>query len=435
MGMPLLDSRFAPREELACGNSTAPLGDDGRFGELTLLLPDGRRHRLRGRVTVGIAADNDVVIDDGHASRRHCVIDTVDGRVVVRDLASTNGTWLDNVRVSHAELRPGAMLTVGWARLRVLRDGDTQSEILGSSPAIEALRAKIARVATLRLPVLVLGETGTGKELVARALHDQSGRRGPFVPVNCGSIPRDLIESELFGHARGAFTGAHAPRRGLFEEADGGTLFLDEIGELPEALQTRLLRVLETGVVRPVGGTRDVHVLARIVAATHVDLEQAVENGSFRRDVYYRLEGETIATPPLRERLGDIPILAEHILADHHAQGQRVRLSPEAVALLQSHAWPGNVRELANVLRRAAALGGAVLGPSDLRLQHVRAERSGSSLFEMERQIIMAALERHHGNQRATAAALKMPRSSLNDRLRRYGIKPASRRGGQQPAE
>jgi DNA-binding NtrC family response regulator len=301
--------------------------------------------------------------------------------------------------------------------------------ILGDSVAMEQLRREVTRLASAPLPVLIQGETGTGKELVARALHDQSGRRGQFVPVNCGSIPRDLIESELFGHERGAFTGANSRRRGLFQEADAGTLFLDEIGELPELLQTRLLRALENGVVRPVGAARDVHVHVRVVAATHVNLERAVDCGRFRSDLYYRLEGARLITPPLRARPEDIPMLAQQILDEQRALGFRCRLSTAAMVALQAHSWPGNVRELKNVLRRAAALGGAVLEPQDLTLDVARrpddAERvdiGGRTLQEIERDVLVRTLRRCQGNQRAAAAELGMARSSLNDKLRKYGV-------------
>jgi DNA-binding NtrC family response regulator len=434
MRAPLLDACFAPRELLAVGDSTAPVNDDGRFGKLMLILGDGRRVSLRRAVTIGTARDNDLQIEDDHASRRHCVIEPHERRVVVRDLESTNGTLLNGVRVSQAELRPGTLLTLGSTRLRVMRDDAMEVSILGNSQPIVQLRQEVTRLASAPLPVLIQGETGTGKELVARALHDQSGRRGQFVPVNCGSIPRELIESELFGHERGAFTGASARRRGLFQEADAGTLFLDEIGELPELLQTRLLRALETGVVRPVGAMRDVHVHVRVVAATHVDLERAVETSRFRRDLYYRLEGARLTTPPLRTRREDIPLLAQQMLDEQLALGFRCKLSPAAMEALQEHTWPGNVRELKNVLRRAATLGGAVLEPQDLMLDIARrrpgdperVEIGGRTYQEIERDILVRTLRRCQGNQRAAAAELDMARSSLNDKLRRYGVDPAS---------
>jgi DNA-binding NtrC family response regulator len=292
------------------------------------------------------------------------------------------------------------------------------------------------------LPVLICGETGTGKELVARALHDQSGRRGEFVPVNCGSIPKELVETELFGHERGAFTGAGTRKAGLFQQADGGTLFLDEIGELPDVLQTRLLRALENGVVRPVGATREALVNVRVVAATHVDLEKAVADGRFRRDLYYRLAAAIITTPPLRARRSDIPLLVDRILRDEAGGSGQCRLSAAAMGAVMEHTWPGNVRELKNVLRRATALGGGrVIEPADLKLAPLPPSAQGEGLddeeqlrligqtFEqIEREVLLRTLKRCSGNQRAASEALGIPRSTLNDKLRRYGVETGSRR-------
>jgi len=316
-------------------------------------------------------------------------------------------------------------------------DERMDAAIVGESSAMLKLRLDIARLATVPLPVLIHGETGTGKELVARALHDQSGRRGCFVPVNCGSIPKDLIESELFGHERGAFTGANARRDGLFQEADGGTLFLDEIGELPDALQTRLLRALESGVVRPVGATREATVNVRVVAATHVDLEQAIKDGQFRRDLYYRLAAAVITTPTLRARRSDIPLLVERILQAEAALGQRCQLSGAAMATLMEYPWPGNVRELKNVLQRAAALGGATLEPDDLAIptgsaaaaddeEQVRIQ--GQTFEQIEREVLLRTVKRCGGNQRQASQALGIPKSTLNDKLKRYARKPAAGR-------
>jgi DNA-binding NtrC family response regulator len=395
-----------------------------------VLTPDGQRRSVARELTIGSEPDNDICLtEDPCVSRRHCVIAPCEGRVVVRDLLSTNGTWVNGVRVPHAELRPGTVLTVGGTRLRVVMDERTDAAIVGESAAMQRLRSDIARLAAVPLPVLIHGETGTGKELVAKALHDQSGRRGQFVPVNCGSIPKELIESELFGHERGAFTGASARRNGLFQEADGGTLFLDEIGELPETLQTRLLRALENGVVRPVGATREAMVNVRVVAATHVDLERAVADGRFRRDLYYRLAAAVITTPPLRARRSDVPLLAERILQEEAAMGVRCQLSGTAMAALMEYPWPGNVRELKNVLRRAAALGGATLEPHDLTFGSTLAsvdddmvQIQGQTFEQIERQVLERTVRRCGGNQRAASEELRIPRSTLNDKLRRYGI-------------
>jgi DNA-binding NtrC family response regulator len=423
------DAQDAPREELKI--RTAPVDDDGRFGRLALIFADGKRVSLEHATVIGSGDDVDVRLDDPCVSRRHCVIEPTEERVIVRDLASTNGTLLNGVRVPTAELRPGLVLTLGATRLRIAMDTKIDAEIVGESAPMQRMRAEITRFAAVPLPVLIFGETGTGKELVARALHDQSGRRGHFVPVNCGSLPKELVESEMFGHERGAFTGAETRRKGFFQEADGGTLFLDEIGELPEALQTRLLRALESGVVRPVGATRESTVNVRVVAATHVDLERAAGEGRFRRDLLYRLNAATVHTPSLRSRRSDIPLLVERILQDEAALGHRCRLSADAMGALMEHTWPGNVRELKNVLRRAAAIGNCVLETEDLRLGELALGGSddlvaicGQTYVQIEREVLSRTVRRCNGNQRAASVELDMPRSTLNDKLRRYRIEP-----------
>jgi two-component system C4-dicarboxylate transport response regulator DctD len=333
--------------------------------------------------------------------------------------------------VPTAELRPGLVLTLGNTRLRVAMDTKVDAEIVGESAPMQKMRIEIGRLAAVPMPVLVLGETGTGKELVARALHDQSGRRGQFIAVNCGSLPKDLVESEMFGHERGAFTGADERRLGFFQAADNGTLFLDEIGELPELLQTRLLRVLESGVVRPVGATKETTVNVRVVAATHVDLERAAQLGEFRADLYFRLAAAKIDTPPLRSRRSDIPLLVDRVLQDEAALGHRCRVSTDAMGALMEHAWPGNVRELKNVLRRAAALGSGVIAPEDLQLGESwmggageLMALTGQTFEQLEKEILERAVRRCDGNQRAASLELDMPRSTLNDKLRRYRIDP-----------
>lgn len=434
MASPWTDAAFAPQQELR--SRTAPLADEGGFGRLVLLLPNGSRLPIVKSVVVGSAAGVDLQLDDPWVSRRHCVIEPREIGVVVRDLTSTNGTLVNGVRVSHAELRPGLVITIGSTRLRVVADAPPDASIVGESEPMRRLRAEIGRLAAAPLPVLILGETGTGKELVAQALHDQSGRRGHFVPVNCGSVPRELVESELFGHERGAFTGATTRRTGLFAEADEGTLFLDEIGELPTELQPRLLRVLENGLIRPVGAARERRVLVRVVAATHVNLERAVAAGRFRRDLLYRLNAAVIRTPPLRARRTDIPLLAARILHEEAAQGSPCQLSDAALDVLWRHAWPGNVRELKNVLRRAVALGGAVLEPHDFELDTPLSpdedddvlQIAGQTMEAIEREVLTRTVRRCGGNQRAASLELDMARSTLNDKLKRYGIAPVAPR-------
>jgi DNA-binding NtrC family response regulator len=309
--------------------------------------------------------------------------------------------------------------------------------LIGDSLAMQKLRRQIDRFGPTELSVIIFGESGTGKELVARALHEASGRRGELIAINCGALPRELVESELFGHERGAFTGAARRHLGCFGEADGGTLFLDEIGELPLELQPRLLRALENRAIRPVGAAREQPVDVRIIAATHRDLEQAALSGRFRADLYYRLCALEIVTPPLRERAEDIPLLVRHFLDDLCRRlGEKARraISDEELARLAAHPWPGNVRQLRHALLRAVHLGGFELRAADLLGSPRRSATApvavpmplgGQSFAEIERQVYLQALAQTGGSCRAAAELLKIPKSTLHDKLRRLGIKPA----------
>ncbi len=313
--------------------------------------------------------------------------------------------------------------------------------MVGQAPATVAMFEKLRRLAPEACPVLLLGETGTGKELSARALHDLSGR-GPWVAVNCAAISESLALSELFGHERGAFTGASGLHRGAFERADGGTLFLDEVGELSPSLQAKLLRVLETREVQRVGGDRCLRSSFRLVAATHRDLAREVRRGNFRQDLYYRIQVATVRLPALRERLDDLPALVEALL--RRDSGTGAALAPAALTRLRQHAWPGNVRELANVLQRARlnAAGGRV-EVADLELDATPEATAwgdgdgwaegpdlpygavrvlGRSLAEVERDALLLCLRAVGGSRAEAARRLGLPRQTLQDRLRRHGI-------------
>jgi two-component system nitrogen regulation response regulator GlnG len=335
--------------------------------------------------------------------------------------------------------------------------------ILGDDPHLRAVLARAALVARTSVPVLVTGESGTGKELLARALHELGpAPAGPFVAVNCGALPRELAESELFGHERGAFTGAGARRAGLFEEASGGTLVLDEIGELPLDLQPKLLRALETGRVRRVGGTGEVAVRVRVVAMTLRDLGREVARRTFREDLFYRLAGFHLALPTLRARRDDVPLLAASFLREIEREVGPRRFDASAVAALRAATWPGNVRELRNVVRRAAILTQGCITEADLELPPPApfrlgeeepgpvplAERpappisileparqpsqpgisgdtlrlEGLTFDEIERQVLGWALRRSAGSRRRAARALSMARSTLCDKVKRYGL-------------
>jgi two-component system response regulator HydG len=303
--------------------------------------------------------------------------------------------------------------------------------IVGRSAAMQEVLGRVERVAPSDATVLITGESGTGKELVARALHVVS-RRGerPFVPVNCAAITETLLESELFGHARGAFTGANRARRGLFEEANGGTLFIDEIGETSPGFQAKLLRALQDGEIRRVGESLPVQVDVRIIAATNQDLRRAIEERRFREDLYYRLAVVPIRIPPLRERREDVPLLAAHFL-QRFAQrtGAQKTLAPEAVARLVEHGWPGNVRELENVLEQAAALSpGAEIRAADVQIE-ARGTAAGEAVRTLaeavedaERSAIEAAISRARGDLGAVARALGVSATTLWRKMKRLGL-------------
>ena len=326
-------------------------------------------------------------------------------------------------------------------RARV-ESGDRVGGLLGRSEAMQEVFRTIRRVAGSRATVLVRGESGTGKELAARAIHELGPRaQGPFVAVNCAGIPDTLIESELFGHERGAFTDARERRIGRFEAASGGTLFLDEIGELAPPVQAKLLRALQERRVDRVGGSAPVEVDVRVIAATHRDLEQDVEAGRFRADLFYRINVVALVLPPLRERREDVRLLAGHFLARARAEAGRgpERIAPDALAALERYPWPGNARELANAIERAVALSErAVLEPDDLppgivsagRADELRLSvRSGEIGLEaaaagFEREILVEALERCGWNQTRAAEQLRITRRALKLKLDRYGLKP-----------
>jgi DNA-binding NtrC family response regulator len=295
------------------------------------------------------------------------------------------------------------------------------------------------RVTPTSIPVLIKGESGVGKELVARALHENGPRSAfPFLAENCGAIPENLFESTLFGHMRGAFTGADRPRVGLFEAGDRGTLFLDEVGELPLAMQSKLLRVLEDGLVRPLGGTKSRKVDVRVIAATNRDLEQMCEQGKFRTDLLYRLNVMTIQVPSLRERKEDIPLLVGHIVT-RYAEGRSVRVRADAMAVLQRYDWPGNVRQLENELRRALVLCRGEIVPADFSPQiggDAGTVASSVDRFDLrgqvnrlERELAVEALRETSGNQTKAASLLGMSRYGLLKMMKRLEIAKDEWRG------
>ncbi|MEZ4223706.1 MAG: sigma 54-interacting transcriptional regulator [Polyangiaceae bacterium] len=416
----------------------------------------GERITIRDRLRIGKAPDNDLVLPDDTVSRHHCELARGPDGVLVRDLDSTNHTRVGRTKVREATLQPGATLTVGDVDL-VLRSEPNRAQILpsespsfgdalGPSLAMRTVFGLLEHIAPTDAPVLLEGETGTGKDVLANAIHQRSLRgKEPFMVVDCGAVSYNLIESELFGHERGAFTGAVAQRLGAFETAGGGTVFLDEVGELPLDVQPKLLRVLEAGEFRRVGGNKVIKARARVVAATKRHLKEEVERGKFREDLYFRLAVVPITVPPLRQRREDIPALVQHFLESARRRdpaAAEVVVSQDTLAGLAAHDWPGNVRELRNVLDRALYVATAS-GARELRLVDLpvgasltrtgvsgpfeasKTYRELKSEFEaeFERAYVHWLLSRHGGNISAAAREAKMDRKYLTDLAKRHGLR------------
>ncbi len=392
-------------------------------------------------VRIGTSPANDVVVDDPHASRFHCEIRLTDEGYVLRDLGSTNGTRVGEVEVKEGVLLPGATVLIGDTSLRFLADEGRPEEIntstaekfgdvVGRSVRMREIFGVLERIAPTDLTVLLSGETGMGKDVMARALHERSARgKGPFVVFDCAAVAPTLIESELFGHVKGAFTGASSDSVGAFERADGGTLFLDEIGELSLELQPKLLRALEQRTVRPVGGQREVPVDVRIIAASHRNLERAVKQGVWRQDLFFRLSVVGIEVPPLRQRLEDLALIVDAILTQLQCT---LTVSPETLHILARYEWPGNVRELRNVVESAAALAdGPTLEPRHLVFFKPSRKEEGSlsgldlagkSLETIERAAIAQTLERCKGNKTHAAKVLGISTSTLYEKVKKYAL-------------
>src|SRR5262245_4284075 len=324
-----------------------------------------------------------------------------------------------------------------YHKLQQSRRADVFENMLGTSPQMHAVFDLIRKVAATNAPVLLLGESGTGKEMAAAAIHRCSARKdGPFVAINCNAIPENLLESELFGHEKGAFTGAHVQRKGLLETACGGTLFLDEVGELPPAIQVKLLRFLQEQRLQRVGGRQEIQVDTRLVAATNADLKELINNGKFREDLYFRLAVVTIRLLPLRERGEDVGFLAREFLQRYSDQDGRPKLvfAPDALRAMNSHSWPGNVRELQNRVKRGVIMaGGSRVTAKDLELQRDKGVVASSATTlkkareQVEREMIQQALKRHAGRITAAAVDLGVSRPTLYELMEKLGI--AKKRG------
>jgi DNA-binding NtrC family response regulator len=395
-------------------------------------------------LTVGTAEGNDVLVTDPTVSRYHLELTRRPDGVQVIDAGSSNGTFIGAVRVERALVPTGTLLRLGKTTLRI-GDGHAATAPLHRSEALAGLRARtpimrrllhsIERAAQSDAAVLLVGESGTGKEVIARALHELGPRaREPFVTVDCGALAPTLVASELFGHERGAFTGADRQHVGAFERAGGGTLFLDEIGELPAALQANLLGVLERRRFRRLGGKQEISVDVRVVSATHRDLRAEVNAGSFRLDLYYRLAVVVMKIPPLRERADDIPLLVEHFLREcGHAGPVEEMISGPAMNSLMTHHWPGNVRELRNLIEATVAMGetpaldgGGAPSPGNASSEILALpykEARAQVLHEFETRYLKALIERARGNVSQASREARMDRSHLIDLLTRHGLK------------
>jgi transcriptional regulator with PAS, ATPase and Fis domain len=420
-------------------------------GSLSLTLP------ARGSITFGRALDCDAPIDHGSVSRKHAVLH-LGGALAVEDLGSSNGTRVAGRKLAageRARITPGEVVEIGQAMFVVQAPGtsvhgDPSAEPRGSpsiagvvvrDPAMQQLHRLLAMVAPTPMSVLIRGETGVGKEVVAETLHQLSPRAAqPFLRLNCAAFPEALLESELFGHERGAFTGAVAAKPGLLEMASGGTALLDEVGEMPLAAQAKLLRAVETRQVTRVGAVTPIAIDVRFLSATHRDIEALVAEGAFRQDLYFRLNGIAIKVPPLRERVGDVLPLAEHFVARAAKQmgTPALPISPEAAQVLERCAWPGNIRELKNVMDQATMFS---RGDTQIREGHLPQEirqaggpgvqgSPGTALKgslrgdvdAFERQRIVDALEACSGNQTRAAQLLGVSRRTLVSRIAAHGL-------------
>lgn len=436
---------------------------------LSVSISEGLRVDIRlglKEIRIGRGKEADLLLPDPSVSRLHARIFRVGNRYFLAD-NSRNGTFVGGKRITQAPLEGGLTFRIGPYEILFSRDeGSSGSSepptavsgsvtekpgtaewtsppksssvslgIIGKSSVIKDLLRKINKVAPSDLPVLIEGETGSGKELVSRGIHDSSGREdSPFVVVNCGAISPELMESELFGHEKGAFTGATAQRRGAFEIAHGGTIFLDEIGELPLRLQPKLLRSLEQKEIKRVGGNDSIHVDVRVLAATNRNLREEAAEKRFRDDLYFRISAITLPVPPLRDRREDIFPIAAHFLADIASRANRPapELSGSAMELLFSYDWPGNVRELRNAVQRAFVMcDSACLGPADFSFllaadpvsPRTGPDESLSRWEQLEKNSILNELSLQKGNKTRAARALGIAKSTLFEKLKKYGIR------------
>ncbi|HYQ03442.1 MAG TPA: sigma 54-interacting transcriptional regulator [Polyangiaceae bacterium] len=419
------------------------------YGKTRISVIDGPDRGLScdtaGRpIRIGTASDNDLVLSDPTVSRRHCAISPTPEGFRVSDEGSTNGVLVGRARIFEAVLSGSSELRIGETTVsvvpladRVEREQatiDRFGDLLGASPAMRELFADLARIADSDVTVLIEGETGTGKELVAESLHRESRRREqPLVVFDCSAVSPTLVESELFGHERGAFTGAVASRAGVFEQAEGGSIFLDELGELPKDLQPKLLRVLEKREVRRLGSQGAIPVDVRVIAATNRKLFAEVAAGNFRQDLYFRLAGAHVVVPPLRDRKQDLPMLVEHFLTRSVPPRALSEISAPVWEMFTAHRWPGNVRELRNAVDRWAVTPERALGAlevesnaegtpkPEIELVPLRIARRDAG-DDFERRYVRALLARTQGNVTRAAAIAEVSRQMIQKLMRKQGL-------------
>lgn len=382
-------------------------------------------------LTIGRSENAHFTVDDDFVSQRHARIERKPGGFFLRDLQSRNGTFINGAQIVEALLQDGDTIRIGKTEFQFSFDRGAEKQGMSNVSKNSFWQEQLQRIPSIAdsdLPVLILGESGTGKELIAQQIHQNSQRGfGPLVCVNCSALGESLIESELFGHVKGSFTGATHDRKGAFESARGGTLFLDEIGELPLHLQPKLLRALENNEIRPVGSDKTLTTDVRIVAATHQDLKLKVQKGEFRSDLFFRLNVAKVTPPPLRDRLEDFETLVYFF-----CKKEKVRFSHAAINELKKHTWPGNIRELKNCVSRARALFKNQQISEDMvhhliddlpvRGLNQLLSSPPQSIKDMEKKLIVECLIRNKGNQRKAASELGIPKSTLHDRVKAYEL-------------
>ncbi len=423
--------------------------------ERALLRLEGSKNKIypvtKSIISIGKSKSNDIVITDEFASNFHAKIENRGGEFFIKDMGSTNGIILNGQKVLETSLPHNSLIEIGKTILKFYTENESRKVspikeiefegIISKSDKLREIFALIEKIANSDSTVLIQGETGTGKELLARAIYKRSARNSkPFVTINCGAISKDLIESELFGHEKGAFTSAHQQRKGAFEHANNGTIFLDEIAEMPLELQPKLLRVLENREIKRVGGNDLIDIDVRIIAATNKNLASEVKAGRFREDLFYRLMIIPLVIPSLRERPEDISVLAEHFLNEEIAKGKtKVKnISPKAFTVLKKEKWPGNVRELKNLISRTIlecdcitiepkhlSFAPQAFGEPtafDYNLSEFKDAKTVKTLRDVEKDKILFELKKHKWNKQATAKTLGISKSTLHEKIKKYGL-------------